>query len=71
MLIGLNKSFYVRNPCKKCLVQACCRNECEKLIDFRLCFYPFNNRSSAISMMSTIYIAITALIISLTKMFLK
>jgi hypothetical protein len=71
MFVGLNKSFYIKNPCKKCIVRACCRNECEKLIDFRLCFYPFNERSSAITMMLTIYISILAFGISMIKMFLK
>jgi hypothetical protein len=67
MFIGLHKSFYVKNPCKKCIVRACCRNECEKLIDFRLCFYPFTDRISAIIMMMTIYISVIAFGISLTK----
>jgi hypothetical protein len=71
MFVGLHKSFYVKDPCKKCLVRPCCRNECEKLIDFRLCFYPFTDRLSAIFMLTTIYISISAFIISLTKMFLK
>lgn len=71
MFIGLNKSFYIKNPCKTCIVKACCRNECEKLIDFRLCFYPFTDRLSAIIMMLTMYASIGAFIISLIKAFTK
>lgn len=67
MFIDLNKSFYIQNPCKKCIVRACCKNECEKLIDFRLCFYPFNNRAGAIIMTTSIYISMSAFIVSLIK----
>jgi hypothetical protein len=68
MFVGLHKSFYVKDPCKKCIVRPCCRNECEKLIDFRLCFYPFTNRLSAILITLSLYFSTGAWIISMIKM---
>jgi hypothetical protein len=67
MIDGWIKSIYKRNPCNKCLVKPCCRNDCDKLIDFKLLFYPYNNRSSAIICALSFCLAVIAIGISLGK----
>lgn len=59
MIINLHKSLYKKDPCKKCLVRPCCRNECEQRIDFKLCFYPYNSRIAAITMLLIFYAGAT------------
>ena len=70
MIDGWTKALYKRNPCKTCIVQACCRNACEKLIDFRLLFYPYNDRSSAIFSALSFWISIITIGFALGKILL-
>jgi hypothetical protein len=71
MFIQLHKSLYVKDPCKKCIVRACCRYKCEESIDFREAFYPYGNRMPALIMLLICYISFSAIIISVSKWFLK
>jgi len=71
MFIQLHKSLYVKDPCKKCLVRACCRYKCEELIDFRLCFYPHENRMPALLLLLACYIGFSSIIISVVKIYMN
>jgi len=67
VIINLHRALFVKDPCKKCLVSACCRNMCNNKYDFREAFYPYGNRMPAILMLSIIYISFLAVIISVFK----
>ena len=69
VIINLHRSIFVKDPCKKCLVSACCRNMCNDKYDFREAFYPYGNRLPALIMLLTCYIAFSAIIIASVKIY--
>jgi len=52
-------SLYIKNPCKKCLVRACCSQTCEKKNYYISFCFPFNsiffNRLIAYSLIFDIF----------------
>jgi hypothetical protein len=37
------KTLFIKDPCKKCIVRACCNNKCDTKIYFKKFIYPFNS----------------------------
>ena len=58
MILDLIKLKYIRNPCKKCLVQPACKEECYKVKIHRESMIILYNNSLAIFIAGNVFLLI-------------